>query len=94
MLLESGNRVPADLLFVSTNLSVDRSLLTGRVRRAEKSQGGWSRTRWWATAGTRLRPGPPWPPAAGWAEGLHWREHRDGTIAQAVTETVSAKPPC
>jgi magnesium-transporting ATPase (P-type) len=95
VLLESGNRVPADLLFVKTNnLSVDESLLTGESMPAEKSPGqvepdavvGDRRNM--AFAGTTV--------ATGRGVGVVaciGANTEIGTIAQAVTETVSAKPP-
>lgn len=95
VLLESGNRVPADLLFLSTNnLSVDESLLTGESMPAEKNTGkvdpeavvGDRRNM--AFAGTTVATGRGVGVVA--SIGAHTEI---GTIAQAVTETVSAKPP-
>lgn len=95
VLLESGNRVPADLVLISANnLSIDESLLTGESMPTEKAPGRVEPEavvgdRWnMAFAGSTV--------ATGRGVGVVayiGANTEIGTIAHAVTQTESAKPP-
>ncbi|OIO02454.1 MAG: ATPase [Elusimicrobia bacterium CG1_02_56_21] len=95
VLLESGNKVPADLrLFRAKGLFADESLLTGESAPAEKNtlpvygKKGISGLDCMAFAGTSIMSGR----GAGIVTATGFFTEV-GKIAQAVTSTVSAKPP-
>lgn len=95
VLLESGNRVPADLLLVRVNdLSVDESLLTGESLPVKKALGEVAPE---AVVGDRLNmtfAGTTVASGRGAGVVVSIGAHTEiGNIAEAVTQTVSAKPP-
>jgi potassium/sodium efflux P-type ATPase len=95
VLLESGNRVPADLILITTNnLSIDESLLTGESMPVEKSPG---RVQPEAVVGDRKNmafAGTTVATGRGVGMVVSIGAHTEiGTIAQAVTDTISTKPP-
>lgn len=95
VLLESGNRVPADIrIFRATNLTIDESLLTGESEAVQKTADIMredipvSDRRNMAYAGSTVITGR----GCGVVTATGSRTEV-GMIARAVTETVSAKPP-
>ena len=95
VLLESGNRVPADIrIFRATNLTIDESLLTGESEAVQMTADIMredipvSDRRNMAYAGSTVITGR----GCGVVTATGSRTEV-GMIARAVTETVSAKPP-